>query len=92
MRISNGFTATAPRRRTRANCCCETTSISRGLYGRSILLHELVHALQAQQGAAEYGSALWYRREREAYQVQYRFLRAGRFAERKDRQLPAGED
>lgn len=63
-----------------------------GLYGRSILLHELVHALQAQQGAAEYGSALWYRREREAYQVQYRFLRAGRFAERKDRQLPAGED
>jgi hypothetical protein len=63
-----------------------------GLYGRSILLHELVHALQGQQGAAEYGSGLWYRREREAYRIQYRFLRASRFAERNDRRLPAGED
>ena len=62
------------------------------LYGRSILLHELVHALQAQQGPAEYGSALWFRREREAYKIQYRFLRAGRFAEHDDRWLPAGGD
>ncbi len=45
-------------------------------YGASILLHELVHALQAQQGAAQYGSPTWHRREREAYQVQFRFLRA----------------
>jgi hypothetical protein len=45
-------------------------------YGRSILLHELVHALQAQEGPAEFGSPLWHRREREAYRVQYRFLRA----------------
>jgi hypothetical protein len=49
-------------------------------YGRSILLHELVHALQAQEGPAEYGSPLWYRREREAYHVQFRFLRASGFA------------
>jgi len=45
-------------------------------YGSSILLHELVHALQAQQGPAQYGSTLWQRREHEAYQVQFRFLRA----------------
>jgi hypothetical protein len=45
-------------------------------YGRSILLHELVHALQAHQGPAGFGSAVWHRREREAYRVQYRFLRA----------------
>jgi hypothetical protein len=51
-----------------------------GPYGRSILLHELVHALQAQEGSAEYGSPLWYRREREAYRVQFRFLRASGFA------------
>ena len=49
-------------------------------YGRSILLHELVHALQAQEGPAEFGSPLWYRREREAYRVQHRFLRASGLA------------
>jgi len=43
-------------------------------YGRSILLHELVHALQAQRGSAEFASRVWYRREREAYLVQSRFL------------------
>ena len=46
------------------------------LLGRSILLHELVHALQAQEGPAEYGSPLWSAREREAYRVQLRFLRS----------------
>jgi len=45
-------------------------------YGRSILLHELVHVLQAHAGAAEFGSRLWYQREREAYRVQSRFLSA----------------
>jgi hypothetical protein len=49
-------------------------------YGRSILLHELVHALQAQEGPAEFGSLLWQRREREAYRVQHRFLRASGLA------------
>lgn len=44
-------------------------------YGRSILLHELVHVLQAPRGPAAFGSPLWHRREREAYRVQYRFLR-----------------
>jgi len=63
-----------------------------GLYGRSILLHELVHSLQAQRGAAEFGSPLWYQREREAYWIQHRYLRAGRFAERKEKRLPAGDD
>ncbi|MBX9965526.1 MAG: hypothetical protein K2Y35_20885 [Burkholderiales bacterium] len=43
--------------------------------GRSILLHELVHALQAQSGPAEYGTPLWYRRERQAYAFQARYLR-----------------
>lgn len=45
-------------------------------HGRSIVLHELVHHLQAQEGPAEYGTPLWYTREREAYRVQYRYLRA----------------
>ncbi len=43
--------------------------------GRSILLHELVHALQAGAGPAAFGSREWYRREREAYGVQARYLR-----------------
>lgn len=43
--------------------------------GRSILLHELVHAMQAQDGRAEYGTPLWYRRERQAYAFQTRYLR-----------------
>lgn len=42
--------------------------------GRSILLHELVHALQAQHGPAQYGTGEWHRREREAYRVQARYL------------------
>lgn len=42
--------------------------------GRSILLHELVHALQAQRGTAAYGTSEWHRREREAYRVQARYL------------------
>jgi hypothetical protein len=45
-------------------------------HGSSILLHELVHALQGQHGPAQYGSPIWHRREREAYQVQFRYLRA----------------
>lgn len=42
--------------------------------GRSILLHELVHALQANAGPASFGTPEWHRREREAYRVQARFL------------------
>lgn len=42
--------------------------------GRSILLHELVHALQAGNGSAVHGTGEWHRREREAYRVQARFL------------------
>lgn len=45
-------------------------------YGQSILLHELVHALQAQQGAVASGTRQWHIREREAYRLQYRFMRA----------------
>lgn len=45
------------------------------VYGRGILLHELVHLLQAQAGPAAYGTSTWYAREREAYRVQYRYLR-----------------
>ena len=63
-----------------------------GSYGRSILLHELVHSLQAQRGAAEFGSPLWYQREREAYWIQYRYLRADRVAAHKEKRLPAGDD
>jgi hypothetical protein len=43
--------------------------------GRSILLHELVHAMQAQSGPAEFGTPLWHRRERQAYAFQARYLR-----------------
>lgn len=60
-----------------------------GPYGRSILLHELVHALQAQEGPAGYGSPLWHQREREAYLVQFRFLRASRFAAHREQRGPA---
>lgn len=42
--------------------------------GASIVLHELVHVLQARDGAATFGSPLWHRREREAYEVQRRYL------------------
>jgi hypothetical protein len=42
--------------------------------GRSILLHELVHAMQAQNGPAEVGTPLWHRRERQAYALQVRYL------------------
>lgn len=42
--------------------------------GRSILLHELVHAVQAQDGPAEFGTPLWYQRERQAYRLQARYL------------------
>src|SRR5215211_7611694 len=31
-------------------------------HGSSILLHELVHALQAERGAAQYGTSEWHRR------------------------------
>jgi hypothetical protein len=44
--------------------------------GRSILLHELVHVLQAQSGVAQAGSELWHAREREAHAVQQRYLRS----------------
>jgi len=44
--------------------------------GRSILFHELVHALQATRGPAATGSAEWQRRERQAYRLQHRFLEA----------------
>jgi hypothetical protein len=57
-------------------------------YGRSILLHELVHALQAKDGPAEFASPLWYRREREAYRVQWRFLRASGLAMHRSLNLP----
>jgi hypothetical protein len=60
--------------------------------GRSILLHELVHALQAQEGPARYGSPLWYQREREAYRVQHRFLRASGVAAHNDLLLRVAED
>ena len=60
----------------------------RGSYGRSILLHELVHSLQAQRGAAEFGTPQWYQREREAYWIQHRYLRADRLAAHKERRLP----
>lgn len=42
--------------------------------GRSILLHELVHLVQAQAGPAAFGTSLWYSREREAYRLQARYL------------------
>lgn len=42
--------------------------------GRSILFHELVHALQAARGPAATGSGEWQRRERQAYALQYRYL------------------
>lgn len=42
--------------------------------GRSILFHELVHALQAARGPAATGSREWQRRERQAYTLQYRYL------------------
>jgi hypothetical protein len=62
-----------------------------GALGRSILLHELVHALQAQHGPARYGTPLWHQREREAYRVQYRYLRATGMAMHGELYLPREE-
>ncbi|MCW5621805.1 MAG: hypothetical protein KIS79_11915 [Burkholderiales bacterium] len=46
----------------------------RSTFGASVLLHELVHALQAVEGPAVPGSAQWHNREREAYAAQRRYL------------------
>jgi len=43
-------------------------------FGKSVLLHELVHVLQATEGATQFGTATWHAREREAYKVQTRYL------------------
>jgi hypothetical protein len=59
--------------------------------GRSILLHEIVHALQAQHGPAAYGTPLWHQREHEAYRIQHRYLRASGMAMRRQRYLPREE-
>ena len=42
--------------------------------GRSILLHELVHAAQALRGPVPYGTHEWHAREAEAYALQSHYL------------------
>lgn len=42
--------------------------------GRSILLHELVHAAQAVRGPVPYGTSEWHSREAEAYALQSHYL------------------
>ena len=41
----------------------------------SILVHELTHFLQIRSGVLSYSCAAWREREREAYDVQYHWLR-----------------
>lgn len=48
------------------------------IWGRSILVHELVHYLQQEEGSfTEAGTCeAWMKREAEAYEIQYRWLLA----------------
>ncbi len=45
-----------------------------GTFGSSVLLHELVHVLQASEGPARFGSPVWHAREQEAHRIQKRYL------------------
>lgn len=63
-----------------------------GTHGASILLHELVHLLQASEGAVGFGSPAWHAREREAYRVQQRFLLRHGASGMRSFGLAAGED
>ena len=58
----------------------ERLDLENDTWAKGILLHELVHYLQQQEGAPSEAAdcETWERREQEAYQVQYRWLVAQR--------------